>query len=240
MAKNVFPRSLIMSLFFAFFFICMFTALETTTALNTGTLYTLVPFITAIVSIFLFKEKLSIQMLGIYLIGALGTCWVVVQGDLDTLLRLNLNRGDVWFLLGCMSMVCFSVSMKIFHRGEETIVTVFCTLWGGAFWMMLALYVFDQPLNWFVLDTELALHMLYLALFATLASTFIIHKTTVVLGPAKVMAYIYLSPVFVAFIMLLVEGKDIPKAVYPGIALSILSTVILQVANRKTRKKQVC
>ncbi|WP_432212413.1 hypothetical protein [Pseudoalteromonas shioyasakiensis] len=60
-------------------------ALQTSTALNTGTLYTLVPFITAIVSVFLFKEKLSIQMLGVYLVGAVGTCWVVVKGDLETL-----------------------------------------------------------------------------------------------------------------------------------------------------------
>ncbi|MDP2636331.1 MULTISPECIES: DMT family transporter [unclassified Pseudoalteromonas] len=234
-AKNVFPRSLIMSLFFAIFFICMFMALETTTALNTGTLYTLVPFITAIVSVFLFKEKLSIPMLGVYLVGAIGTCWVIVQGNLETLLRLNLNKGDILFLLGCISMVCFSVSMKVFHRGEETIVTVFCTLLGGAFWMILALFVFHQPLDWFALNAELALHMLYLALFATLVSTFIIHKTTIVLGPAKVMAYIYLSPVFVAFIMLLFQGKSIPTAVYPGIALSIFSTVILQLTNSNAK-----
>nr|WP_254230199.1 DMT family transporter [Vibrio coralliilyticus] len=240
MATNVFPRSLIMGLFFAIFFICIFRALETTTALNTGTLYTLVPFITAIVSVFLFKEKISFQLFGVYLVGAVGTCWVVVQGDLETLLRLNLNKGDILFLLGCMSMVCFSVSMKVFHRGEETIVTVFCTLLGGAFWMMLALFVFHQPLDWSVLNTELTIHMLYLALFATLVSTFIIHKTTVVLGPAKVMAYIYLSPVFVAIIMLLFEGKSIPTVVYPGIVLSILSTVILQLANSKAGRKIAC
>ncbi|EOX4943395.1 DMT family transporter [Vibrio alginolyticus] len=240
MAKDVFPRSLIMSLFFAIFFICMFMALQTTTALNTGTLYTLVPFITAIVSVFLFKEKLSIQMLGVYLVGTVGTCWVVVKGDLETLLKLNLNKGDILFLLGCMSMVCFSVSMKVFHRGEETIVTVFCTLIGGAFWMLLALFVFHQPLDWFALNAELTSHMLYLALFATLLSTFIIHKATVVLGPAKVMAYIYLSPVFVAFIMLLFDGKSIPTAVYPGIALSILSTVVLQVSNSQAERNQVC
>lgn len=237
-AKNVLPKSLVMSLFFAIFFICMFKSLETTTALNTGTLYTLVPFITAIASIFLFKERMSFQILGIYLIGAVGTCWVVVQGDLQTLMNLNLNKGDFVFLLGCVSMVCFSVSMKVFHRGEETIVTVFCTLLGGAFWMMLALIAFRQPLDWLALNSELTLHMLYLALFATLVSTFIIHKTTVVLGPAKVMAYIYLSPVFVAFIMLLLQGKSIPIAVFPGIALSILATVILQVANRNGSHSQ--
>lgn len=228
MAIRVFPRSLVMSLFFAIFFICMFKGLETTTALNTGTLYTLVPFMTAMASVLLFKETISLQRLGVYLIGAAGTCWVVVRGDLATLLSLDLNQGDGLFLLGCVSMVCFSLSMKLFHRGEDSVVTVFCTLVGGALWMALALLVLEQPLDWARFDARLTGHMLYLAFFATLVSTFIIHKTTVVLGPAKVMAYLYLSPVFVAVLMLFFEGKAIPVAVFPGIILSIVSTVVLQ------------
>ncbi|WP_425605533.1 hypothetical protein [Pseudoalteromonas shioyasakiensis] len=89
-------------------------ALQTSTALNTGTLYTLVPFITAIVSVFLFKEKLSIQMLGVYLVGAVGTCWVVVEGDLETLLRLNLNKGDILFCSGVCLWCAFLSRGKFF------------------------------------------------------------------------------------------------------------------------------
>ena len=56
------PRSLVMSFFFSIFFICMFEALNTTTALNTGTLYTSVPLITATLSIFAFKIKMTKEM----------------------------------------------------------------------------------------------------------------------------------------------------------------------------------
>ncbi len=90
------PRSLVMSLFFAMFFICMFEALTTTTSLNTGTLYTLVPFLTAIFSIFTFKEKITKKMLLVYLIGSSGTCWVIFGGDLEALLAFSLNGGDEW------------------------------------------------------------------------------------------------------------------------------------------------
>lgn len=232
--RKVFPRSLVMSFFFSLFFICMFEALTTTTALNTGTLYTLVPFLTAIAGAAIFKQKLSPKLLLIYILAAVGTCWVIAKGDYSVLLALDFNYGDVIFLLGCVSMVCFSLSMKVLNRGEESLVTVFCILIGGMVWMTLAMIVFQQPLGWEALSFNLGAHMMYLALFATLASTYIIHKTTIVLGPTKVMAYIYLSPVFVALFMLLFSGQQIPLAVYPGILLSIASTCLLQIFNRQS------
>jgi len=231
------PRSLIMSLFFSVFFICMFEALKTTTALNTGTLYTLVPFLTAIFSIFAFKEKITKNMLLVYLIGTAGTCWVIFGGDIKALLAFSLNSGDILFMGGCVSMVCFSISMKMLYRGDEMLVIVFCTLLCGAFWMLLASVIFNQPLQWHLLKFDLWLHMGYLALFATLASTFIIQKTTVVLGPKKVMAYIYLSPIFVAFLMLFIEGKSIPYLVFPGMLLSLIATITLQFMNNNDLNK---
>lgn len=225
------PRSMVMSFFFAVFFISMFEALKTTTALNTGTLYTLVPFMTAIFSLFIFREKIAKKMIFVYLLGSAGTCWVIFSGDINALLVFSLNKGDVIFLAGCVSMVLFSISMKLLYRGDDMLVVVFCTLVGGAFWMLLALLVLNKPLEWDLLNTNLFFHMGYLAIFATLASTFIIQKTTVVLGPVKVMAYIYLSPLFVAVLMWLMDGKNIPTIVLPGMLLSILATVLLQRQN---------
>jgi drug/metabolite transporter (DMT)-like permease len=226
------PSSLVMSLFYSIFFICMFEALNSTTALNTGTLYTLVPFITAIFSLLIFKEKISKQMLFVYLLGIAGTCWVIFGGDLHALLAFSLNSGDALFMAGCIAMVCFSISMKLLYRGDDMVVVVFCTLLGGAFWMLLALLIFSKPLQWHLLDSNLLFHMGYLAIFTTLVSTFIIQKTTVVLGPRKVMAYIYLSPLFVAILMWMFEGKTIPSIVIPGMILSISATALLQLQNR--------
>ena len=178
-------------------------------------------------------------MLLVYLIGTTGTCWVIFGGDIETLLAFSLNGGDALFIGGCISMVCFSISMKLLYRGDEMLVIVFCTLVGGALWMLLALLVFNQPLQWHLLKSDLWLHMGYLALFSTLASTFIIQKTTVVLGPKKVMAYIYLSPIFVAFIMLFIEGKSIPYIAVPGMLLSLMATIVLQFQSEDNPKKIV-
>ena len=226
------PRAMVMSLFFSIFFLCMFEALKTTSALNTGTLYTLVPLMTAIFSWFIFKEKISLPMYPVYLLGMVGTLWVIVGGDIKTLLAFSFNIGDAIFIAGCISMVLYSISMKLLYRNDEMIVIVFCTLLCGALWMLVALLVLEQPLQWSLLSSNSFYNMAYLAVFATLTSTFLIQKTTIVLGPTRVMSYIYLSPVFVALIMWILEGKAIPTAVLPGMLLSIAATVILQWQNK--------
>ncbi|WP_349922121.1 EamA family transporter [Aeromonas veronii] len=65
---RVLPKGFIISFFYAAFFLIMFKALKTTTTLNTGTLYTLVPFLIALVSIFLFWDKIRAGTLLVYLI----------------------------------------------------------------------------------------------------------------------------------------------------------------------------
>lgn len=74
------PRGMIIGLFYSLYFIGLFKALESTTALNTGTLFTLVPLLTAILSIFFLKQKFYLVQLITYIIGILGTCIVVFKG----------------------------------------------------------------------------------------------------------------------------------------------------------------
>ncbi|HIG33043.1 MAG TPA: DMT family transporter [Flavobacteriales bacterium] len=222
------PRALVISLFYSIFFICFFEALTITTTLNTGTLYTLVPFVTALLCWFFLKQRLNIKQLGIYLLGALGTAWVVFNGDIDSLLSFSLNNGDLIFLAGAFSMCCYSLSMKLMYKNDEMIVLVFCILVGGSVWMALALLFTGQPLDWDLLQRDSLLNMAYLIIAATLASVYLFQKTTVLLGPRRVMAYVYLNPGFVAILLFIVDGIQIPLVVIPGILLSSLATVFIQ------------
>jgi drug/metabolite transporter (DMT)-like permease len=106
------PRAMIMSLFYSLYFIGLFKALETTTALNTGTLFTLVPLITAILCIFFFKEKMSLYQLIIYFIGIIGTLMVVFKADINLLLNFSLNHGDI----------IFGTNIKCRDRQKQTVV----------------------------------------------------------------------------------------------------------------------
>jgi len=223
------PRAIVISLFYAIFFIGLFEALNTTSATNTATIFTLVPLITGLLSIFALHERLSGKQLLVYAIGAIGTTWVIFGGQLTLLLSFTLNKGDLIFMGTIFFMSFYSIAMKMLYRNDEMIVLAFCTLIGGSFWMALALLITGQPLEWQLLQQHDAIfHMAYLILGATLATVFLYQITTVALGPKRVNAYIYLNPALVVLLLLIIEGTPIPNAIIPGVMMSVIATVILQ------------
>lgn len=223
-----FKRAMLISLFYSLYFIGLFKALEYTSAINTSTLFTLVPLITAIFAIFIFKQRITIFQFFIYLLGIVGTCIVVFKADFQLFLNLSLNYGDVIFLFAIISMALYSISTKyLYKEDDEVLVLTFMTLIGGCIWMGLALEVLNIPLEWYKIKGELFLYMGYLAIAATLFTVYLNQKATVVLGPKKIMAYIYISPAAVALLMLIFESVNIELGTSVGIIISFFATVIL-------------
>ncbi len=229
------PRAMVISFFYSAFFIGFFESLNTTTALNTGTLFTLVPFITALLSIVAFRKSISKQQIFVYFLGAIGTTWVVFGGQLTLLFSFSLNYGDFIFMVAIFFMCFYSIAMKLLYRNDEMIVLVFCTLIGGSFWMMLALLISGQSLQWNMMPSNTMLPMLYLIVGATLATIYLYQITTIALGPSRVNAYIYLNPALV-ILLLVINGTPISTSIIPGILISIMATIFLQ-KNAVTKEK---
>ena len=222
------PRAMIMSLFYSLYFIGLFKALETTTALNTGTLFTVVPLITAILCIFFLKEKMSLYQLIVYFIGIIGTSIVVFKGNINLLLNFSLNHGDIIFLFAIVSMTLYSIFTKYFHRkDDELVVLVFATLLGGCFWMFLVLQLFDIPLQWEKIQSDLIYYMLYLIIAATLMTVYLYQQASIIIGPKKVMAYVYLNPIAIAVLLFILENQVISQKVAFGIIVSTVVTILL-------------
>lgn len=222
------PRALVISFFYSMYFVCLFEALSLTTVLNTGALFTVVPFFTAFISYVLLKVKIGMRKTLVYFIGALGTLWVIFQGKLSLLIAFSLNQGDVIFLIGALSMCFNAVLMKKLYKNDEMIVLVFSILLGGMFWSFLILLLKNEPLEWNLIQGDVAFNMLYLSLAATLLTTYLSQKATVLLGPNKVISYFYLNPAFVAVLLFFFYDVTIDWILVPGIMLSIIATVLLQ------------
>ena len=225
---STFKRAMIMSFFYASYFIGMFKALETTSALNTGAIYTLIPLLTGIVSIFVFKQYISSKQYMVYAFGIIGTCIVVFKGDLELFLNFSLNKGDLLFLFSVILMTLYSITSKYFYKkDDELLVVVFMTLIGGCIWMGLALVIFDVPLEWGKLNTSNFLNIGYLTVFTTLFTVFLYQSANVVLGPKKVMAYVYLNPAVVGIIAFVIDKVTMNFFTIIGIIISAIATIIL-------------
>ncbi|MGJ0493600.1 DMT family transporter [Aliarcobacter cryaerophilus] len=222
------PKAMVISLFYSLYFIGMFKALEYTTVLNTGSIYTLVPLMTAILCIFFFKEKIPLAQLIVYIIGIISTLIVVFKANLELLLKFSLNQGDIIFLIASLSMALYSIFLKVLYKkDDDIIVLVFSTLMAGIIWMSFTMWILGIPYEWEKIEGNLLFSMLYLVVATTILTLFLYQKATLILGPKKVMAYIYISPSLVALIMFIFEKQRISLGVFIGILLSTIATIII-------------
>lgn len=223
-----FVRALVISLFYSLYFIGLFKALETTTALNTGTLFTIVPLLTSVLAIFILKQKMNLKQFYIYIVGIIGTCIVIFKGNIELFFGFTLNDGDILFLFATIAMALYSISTKYLHKkDDELIVLVFMTLVGGCIWMFASMMIFEIPFEWAKIQGTAFYYMLYLVVGATLLTIYFYQQAAINIGPKKVMAYVYLNPIAIAFLLFLIDGVSISIMESIGIIISSSATFLL-------------
>ncbi|MDA0369447.1 MAG: DMT family transporter [Proteobacteria bacterium] len=215
------------------FFWSMFEALRHTTALNTGTIFVLIPSLAALYSFLLLGDRLGRYRLTALGLGMVGAVWVIFRGDLDRLLGLQFNRGDLIFLAGCFVMAAYGPLVKKLHRQEPPAIIAFWSVLTGCVWLALFSNVKLVTTNWAAIDTGVIVGIVYLAVFTTILSTFLFQAATIKLGPNRVAAFYYINPLLVVLIDWIV-GKGLPPLrVLPGVAIALAATFVLQQAARQ-------
>lgn len=210
------------------FFWGMFTALRTTSALNTATIFALTPVITAGVSAFLLKERLNKASQIALPTGIIGAVWVIFRGDPAALLSLDLGLGDGIFFMGTIAMGFYGPLVKYLHRGEAMAQMTFWTLVSGALWLFILSAPRLSEVVWSAVPLTVYGGIAYLSVFTTLVTFFVFQWSATVIGPTKVMSYTYLNPALVVFLGVALGQEVPPLAVYPGLFLIFVATLILQ------------
>jgi drug/metabolite transporter (DMT)-like permease len=210
------------------FFWCMFESLRYTNALSTSVIFTLVPGISGIYSAIFLKERLGRGRLWALFFGMVGALWVIFRGDLNRLLGLEVNHGDLLFLAGCFMMAAYTPLVKKLHHHESMMVMTFWVLVTGTGWLLLLSFAGLGAVDWQGVETRVWAGIVYLAVFSTIITFYLTHVSILYLGPTRVMAYSYFYPAFVLIINWGL-GKGLPPAIIlPGVAVVTLATVVLQ------------
>lgn len=218
----------LISLSLVIFFWSMFLSLRYTTALNTSVIFTLVPSIAGFYAIILVKEKLSAAKLIALTCGLVGAIWVIFQGDVNQMLAMQWNKGDVIFLGGCFAMGLYTPLVQLLHRGEPMVVITYGVLVTGSMWLLLVSGYRLGAIAWEAVPLSVWLGVSYLALFTTVFSFFLTQYSIPYIGATKVMAYSYLYPTLVLVLDILL-GKGWPgSGVLPGVFIVLIAMFVLQ------------
>ena len=211
---------------YGFFFILMFEALKETSPINTSTIYTTLPLMTALLG-GLTGEPVRLRQLGILGLSMAASLWVVFRGDWERMAALEFSRGDLLFFLGTVSLAVYILTLKRFQRDESRVRFTFYSLLAATLALLAASLFrvgalpFPAPSIWAGLA--------YLSVLSTAGTFWILQFAAIRLGPNRVVAYTFLTPSAVAGMEWAMGASGIGWSIMPGIVLTLLAVVLLQV-----------
>ena len=191
-----------------------YIAAHHTTAINLGILQGSVPIIVITGSFIFFRERIrSLQFWGI-LIGLTGVLILASGGQLERLLRIDLNIGDLYMLIGCALFAGYTLGLRKRPDGDEIIGLMLFSITAQLATLSGLIYEFtSEKLFWPTVEGWM------IVLFVTIFPSFIAHlfyiRSIQLIGVGICGLFTNLVPIFasVLAILLLAEAFGIFHAV---------------------------
>lgn len=223
-------RFLVLGAPMALYFVTMFIALQTTTPVATGAVFTLGPFMAAGFGYLILGQKSKPLVLFALGVGAIGSVWVIFRGDLNAIINFQVGRGELIFFFGCIGHAIYAPMIKRLNRGEPLMLFTFWTV--AATCLFIAIYGFSDILatDWPNVPLFVWGVIGYLATFTTAVTFYLIQFASLRLPAAKVLAYAYLTPVFVIVLEGLAGHGWTSVSVLIGSIVIVMGLVILVVS----------
>jgi drug/metabolite transporter (DMT)-like permease len=196
-----------------------YLALQTTTATNAVLLNSFIPVATIAISwAFLGKHLKKLEALGVS-ISLLGALTIVARGDLNVLLHLNLNTGDLWMLCSVLVWAIYTVGLAWRPSGVHPMLMLaaftavgLCALFPAYLWEMAQGRQINVHLG------SLA-SLAYVGIFPSFLGYIFYNRGVAEVGASRASLFIHLMPVF-GTLLSVIFLAEIPYAYhYLGITL---------------------
>ena len=209
-----------------------YLALIHTQVINASLFNTAIPAI-IILLCFIFKiEKTNrFQIFGLIL-AVLGILSIITKLDLNVLLSLNFNKGDLIMIGGVITWGLYSVFLKKkkFTLPLLTLVHVLCTF-GLIFVLPQFLYEFSQG-HYIKFDINLGYTLIFLALFPSIGSYYCWAGAVSIIGANRAGIFLSLIPLFSTIFAILFFNE---KFLFFHLIGSILIILGLFLSNKKIK-----
>jgi len=223
--KLVPPKSAVLPLFLmgltgvVLFNLFQFLAVERTSATNVGLITTLNAISIAVFSAIFLREKMTFMQMVSMFISLFGVLLVLSKGQLELLVSLTFNRGDVYMLIAVAIWGLYSVCSKWATTKTTPMVA---TLYAGIFGLLI-LIPFNVP-SFAVhnLNVEFTLAILYTGVISTVVCMVFWSIGLQKLGATTAGIFMNFNPVFTAILAFIFLGEKMNGSQVVGALIVIL------------------
>ena len=204
----------------AVYMLTMFVALEFTSPVQTGAVFTLMPLISAGFALLFIGQRTRPDVFIALVLAALGAIWVIFRADIQAILSFDVGRGELIFFVGVICHGAYVPLIRKFSQGDNPVafgfwIVVFTIPWllpTGAVSLATTDFISLPPMVWATIA--------YLSVVTTALTFMLLQYASMRLPAAKVLGYGYLTPTFI----ILLEGMLGHGWVSPEVFLGALVT----------------
>lgn len=193
-------RFLVLGLLMGTYMLTLFTALQFTSPVATGAIFTIMPLMAAGFAWLILRQHTRPGVMAGLVVAALGAIWVIFRGDINALLSFDIGKGELIFFVGVICHAIYVPFLRKFNAGEPPLIFTF---WAGVgtFLVLLVPALPSLPaIDILHLPTTLWLSIGYLSVLATIITFLLLQYGSMRLPASKVLGYGYLTPTFIIII----------------------------------------
>ena len=190
-----------------------------TTAVNIGIIQGAMPAIVLVGSCWFFRTSVNfVQIIGV-LVTMLGVVFVSINGELEKLMSLRFNKGDLMMLIAVVFYGAYTVGLRRKHNLSS--IVLFASVVGWAFISTLPLTIYEFASGKTVLpDHKLWIIVGLIVLLPSFLSQICFIASVKLIGPARSGVFVNLVPVFASFLAVQLLGEAFE--LYHGLSLLLV------------------
>lgn len=196
----------------------LYTGLQSTTALNGLLLQAAQPGVILIFGVLLFRDRVThAQIVGVIL-AALGVLTIIGKGDINALMRLQFNVGDLVIACGVVVWSLYSVLLR--RRPAVHPLSFLAATLAVGVCVIAPAYAIEMASGRFIAaSAESAAAIAYVALFPSLIAYLCFNRGVELIGSAATGQFMNLMPVFGAGLAIVFLGERLGTFHLIGVAL---------------------
>ena len=216
----------------------IYTGLNYTDATTAGIIMALSPIMTMVLARFVLGEPLGIAKAVGALLALAGMVVIVARGDLNTLLKLQFNSGELWIVGSALCWGLYTVLLRRSKFSLELLPLVVLLLGAGAL-AALPFYLWEL-----VHGERSALHMNGLVALAYVAGPggalmyYLYNRSVETLGAGRASMLLYLQTVFVAILAYFFLGESLHDYDLAGAAFIVAGLVLATAIKPRAKRTQ--
>ena len=179
----------------------------------------------------LFKiEKTNIYQISGVIFSLLGVVVIIAKADLEILLNLNFNKGDLWMVVAMFSWAIYSALLKK-KKFELSQLSLLQTIISAGLIFLLPTYLIELALGYKVsIHLPFVLTLTYVVIFPGLASFIFWIKGISIIGSNRSGIFLHLMPIFSTILAIIIFKERFMTYHFIGAILIIIG---IYLSNKK-------